>query len=80
VWVTVFLEGGGSSGISLISMLMDFEILMCCSYINPEIIIIIFSYNLWVSNKSIHQSKYRLLVTDTRDNIFISYVKSYIHN
>jgi hypothetical protein len=42
--------------------------LMCYSYSNLESVIIICTYNVWVSNKSIHQSKPRLQVTNTLDN------------
>jgi hypothetical protein len=42
---------------------------MCYIYSNLESVISICSYDLWVSNKSIHQSKPRLQVTNTRDDI-----------
>jgi hypothetical protein len=38
-------------------------------YSSIEYVIIICSYGLWLSNKMIHQSKPRLQVTNTRDNI-----------
>jgi hypothetical protein len=39
---------------------------MCYNYTNLDSVIIICSYDWWISNKSTHQSKPRLLVTDTR--------------
>jgi hypothetical protein len=44
---------------------------MCYNYSNLQSVIINGSYDLWVSSKSIHQSKPRLQVTNTRDNIYI---------
>jgi hypothetical protein len=41
---------------------------VCYSYSYPQSVIITCTYDLWVSNRSIHQSKPRLQVTNTRDN------------
>jgi hypothetical protein len=42
---------------------------VCYSYSNPQSVIIACTYDLWASSKSIHESKPRLEVTNTRDNI-----------
>jgi hypothetical protein len=42
---------------------------MCYSDGNLESVLIISSYDLWVSSKSIHLSKPRLQVTKTRENM-----------
>jgi hypothetical protein len=43
---------------------------MCYNYGNLENVIIICRYDWWISSKSIHQSKPRLLVTNTHDYIY----------
>jgi hypothetical protein len=43
---------------------------MWYSYSNFQSVIITCTYDLWVSNKSIHQSKPRLQVTNTRDSMY----------
>jgi hypothetical protein len=43
---------------------------MCYNYSNLETVIIIFSYDQWIYNKSTHRSKPASLVTNTHDNIY----------
>jgi hypothetical protein len=51
----------------------DVEDFVLCvnSYSNIESVIINCSYDLWISNKSIHHSKSRVQVTDTHDNTLL---------
>jgi hypothetical protein len=46
---------------------------MCYNYSKLEGVIIICSYDWWISNKSTHQSRPRLQVTKARDNIKSSF-------
>jgi hypothetical protein len=53
-------------------VLTDVEDFINYSYNNFQNVIITFTYDYWVTNRSIHQSKPCLQVTNTRDNMFVS--------